>query len=248
MSTVTCACAAALSNVTVIFGRNEAAVVALDGISREFRAGSFTAIMGPSGSGKTTLLQTIAGLISPTRGQVHLGERRIDDLPERELAVLRRDQVGFVFQDFNLLPPLTAAENITLPLRLARRAPEQEWFAQLTRRAGIEDRLDHRPDQLSGGQQQRVALCRALLTRPGLLCGDEPTGNLDRESGRQVMALLREAVDDFGQTLVLVTHDPIVAAYADEVIFLLDGSITHTATSPTAESVARTMTTLVRQR
>ena len=239
---------ARLAGVSRVFGERDAAVVALDDVTWEFARGTFTAIMGPSGSGKTTLLQTIAGLVAPTAGEVHLGETRIDRLPERKLAVLRREQIGFVFQEFNLVPALTGRENVTLPLRLARRHADQDWLAEITRRAGIADRLDHRPDQLSGGQQQRVALCRALITRPRLLCGDEPTGALDSESGRQVMGLLRQAVDEYGQTLVLATHDPVVAAYADRVIFLVDGRIADTVEAPTARGVAETITSLVGRR
>lgn len=240
--------AASLSGVRRIYGVGDTEVRALDDVTWDFRQRSFTAVMGPSGSGKSTLLQTIAGLTVPTGGEVRLGDTRIDGLPERELAVLRRDSVGFVFQEFNLIPALTARENITLPLRLARRRVDTEWLAEITDRAGIAARLDHLPDQLSGGQQQRVALCRALINRPRLLCGDEPTGALDSESGRQVMRLLREAVDRYHQTLVLVTHDPTVAAYADRVIFLVDGRIADTIERPTAAAVAETITAMVNAR
>lgn len=239
---------ASLSAVSRIYGEDDAAVVALDDASWEFRHGTFTAIMGPSGSGKTTLLQTAAGLVSPTQGQVYLGNVRIDQLPERKLAVLRREHIGFVFQEFNLIPALTARENITLPLRLAGHQVDEEWLAELTERAGIADRLDHLPDQLSGGQQQRVALCRALINRPRLLCADEPTGALDSESSRRVMNLFREAVDEYDQTLVLVTHDPVAASYADRVIFLVDGRITDSIQRPTAQKVAETITALAGQR
>ena len=238
---------ARLSGVTHVYRADDLPVTALDDVSWEFPAGSFTAIMGPSGSGKTTLLQVAAGLITPTRGEVFLGETRIDQLPERKLAVLRRERIGFVFQEFNLVPALTALENILLPLRLARRRVDPGRLRELTGRAGIADRLDHLPDQLSGGQQQRVALCRALINRPRLLCGDEPTGALDSESSRGVMRLLRESVDAYGQTLVLVTHDPIVASYADEVIFLVDGRITDRQAAPTARGVAEAITALVGQ-
>lgn len=222
--------------------------MALDEVSWEFPRGTFTAIMGPSGSGKTTLLQTVAGLVTPSSGEVRLGDTRIDQLPERELAVLRRELVGFVFQEFNLIPALTARENITLPLRFARRRANEEWLYEITGRAGIAERLGHMPDQLSGGQQQRVALCRALINQPRLLCADEPTGALDSESSRQVMGLLREAVDGYDQTLVLVTHDPIAASYADQVIFLVDGRITDTVERPTAQKVAETITATVGER
>ena len=234
-----------VSNVRRVFGDDGNEVVALDGVTWDFRDGTFTAIMGPSGSGKTTLLQAVAGLNKPTSGQVGIGGTRIDQMPERELAVIRRESVGFVFQEFNLLPALTAHENITLPLRLAGKPLDREWFDQICTRAGITDRLDHLPRQLSGGQQQRVALCRALVNKPRLLCADEPTGALDSESSRQIMSLLREAVDEFGSTLVLVTHDPIAAAYSDQVLFLVDGRITDRVEQPNAQKIGETMTTLV---
>ncbi len=240
--------AASVRGVRKVFGEPPAAVVALDDVSWDFAPGTFTAIMGPSGSGKTTLLQITAGLLPPTAGEVHLGDTRIDHLPEKALAVVRRERVGFVFQEFNLIPALTARENITLPLRLSRRRPDEPWLAELTDRAGITDRLAHLPEQLSGGQQQRVALCRALVNRPRLLCADEPTGALDTESGRQVMTLLREAVDHDGQTLLLVTHDPNAASYADEVIFLVDGRVIDRLPRPTAQTVARAMTELAGRR
>lgn len=236
--------AAELNGVCQTYGDGETKVVALDKVSWTFAAGTFTAVMGPSGSGKSTLLQSVAGLIRPSVGTVRLGDTRIDTLPEKQLAVVRREQVGFVFQEFNLIPALTARENITLPFRLAGRKVDDEWLAAITERAGIANRLDHRPDELSGGQQQRVAVCRALITRPHLLCGDEPTGALDSESSRQVMTLLREAVDLFKQTLVLVTHDPIAAAYADEVLFLVDGRIADTMQEPTAQKVAEAITVM----
>lgn len=240
--------AARLHLVSKRYGADDSVVVALDEVSWQFDPGTFTAVMGPSGSGKTTLLQMVAGLGAPTSGEVYLGDERIDGLPEGRLAVLRRERVGFVFQDFNLIPALTAAENIGLPLRLARTQPDETWLCEITTRAGIADRLTHYPHQISGGQQQRVALCRALLTRPRLLCCDEPTGALDSESSREVMGLLRQAVDAYGQTLVLVTHDPIVAAYADRVIFLVDGRIVDTVEQPSAAGVAATLTCLVSAR
>ena len=242
---VTGSCAARLHAVSKVYGEGDSLVKALDDVSWDFETGTFTAVMGPSGSGKTTLLQMVAGLAAPTSGEVYLGADRIDRLPERRMAKLRRERVGFVFQDFNLIPALTARENIDLPLRLARQRPDEAWLRAITHRAGIDDRLTHYPHELSGGQQQRVALCRALLARPQLLCCDEPTGALDSESSRQVMGLLRQVVDRDGQTLVLVTHDPVAAAYADRVIFLVDGRIVDTVEQPTAEAVAATLTSLV---
>lgn len=236
-----------LSGVGRTYGEGDVAVTALREVDRTFEPGTFTAVMGPSGSGKSTMLKCTAGLVRPSTGTVSLGETRIDTLPERELAVVRRERVGFVFQEFNLIPALTARENITLPLRLAGRGVDEAWLEQITRRAGIRDRLSHGPDELSGGQQQRVALCRALINRPDLICGDEPTGALDSGSSRRVMALLREAVDEFGQTLVLVTHDPLAASYADRVLFLVDGAVADTMASPTPRKVAEHMTVLAGQ-
>lgn len=234
--------AASLRGVGKRYGQADTSVVALADVDWEFQAGSFTGIMGPSGSGKSTLLQVLAGLIAPSEGQVCLGGVRIDTLPEKQLALVRRERIGFVFQEFNLIEALTARENITLPVRLARGQIDREWMDQITERAGIADRLDHLPEQLSGGQQQRVALCRALITRPALVCADEPTGALDSASSRQVMQLMREIVDDFGQTLVLVTHDPAAATYADEVLVLVDGRITTVLQAPTRQTIADTLT------
>jgi putative ABC transport system ATP-binding protein len=200
--------------------------------------------MGPSGSGKTTLLQCAAGLLDPTSGSVFLGPHRLNGMTEKKLAILRRELVGFVFQAFNLMPALTAAENITLPLRLARRSADPAWTKELAERAGIADRLGHRPHELSGGQQQRVAICRALITRPQVLCADEPTGALDKAASRAVLSVLREAVDDLGQTVIMVTHDPIAAATADQVLFLVDGRITDVMDAPSPERVAATVTRL----
>lgn len=217
-------------------------MTALAGIDQDFPAGSFTAIMGPSGSGKSTLLHVLAGLIAPAAGTVTVGGVRIDTLPEKKLAKVRREQVGFVFQEFNLIDALTARENITLPLRLARRAPDEAWLREITERTGIADRLGHLPDQLSGGQQQRVALCRALVTRPALVCADEPTGALDSATSAQVLSLMRQLVDEYGQTLVLVTHDPAVASYAGRVLVLVDGRITTVLEAPSREVIAATLT------
>lgn len=233
--------AAGLSGVRKQYGEGDTAVVALDDVSWIFEPATFTAVMGPSGSGKSTLLQVLAGLISPTVGEVYLAGRRIDQMSERQLALTRREHVGFVFQEFNLIPAFTAAENISLPLRLAKRTLDAEWFDEITRRAGISDRLDHLPAELSGGQQQRVALCRALVTRPALLCADEPTGALDSTTSRDVMTLMRQAVDTYDQTLVLVTHDPTAAAYADHVIFLVDGRITEVHPRGSAQEIAETL-------
>jgi len=208
-----------------IFGEGEAAVNALDGVSVDFPAGRFAAIMGPSGSGKSTLMHILAGLDQPTSGTVTIDGLDLSGLDDGELTELRRDNVGFVFQFFNLLPVLSAEENILLPLRLAGRDPDPERLAALIEAVGLGDRLSHRPAELSGGQQQRVAIARALLAKPAVVFADEPTGNLDSHSSEEVLALLRRAVDEFGQTVVMVTHDPIAAAIADRVLVLVDGRI-----------------------
>lgn len=233
-----------MSGVGRTYGEGDVAVSALRSVSRTFGEGTFTAVMGPSGSGKSTLLTCAAGLVRPTVGSVFLGGTAIHALPESELAMVRRERVGFVFQEFNLIPALTARENIELPLLLAGRPVDAALLDRIAGLAGIHDRLSHHPDQLSGGQQQRVALCRALIIGPDLICADEPTGALDSGSSRQVMDLLREAVDDFGQTLVLVTHDPLAASYADRVLFLVDGSIADTIDAPTPRNVAERMAVL----
>jgi putative ABC transport system ATP-binding protein len=212
-------------------------VAALRGVSVELARGAFTAIMGPSGSGKSTLMHCLAGLDSVTRGEVYVGDTMITGLNDRGLTRLRRDQVGFVFQQFNLLPTLTAEENILLPLSIAGRKPDPQWFDTVIDTVGLRDRLRHRPTQLSGGQQQRVACARALVTRPDVIFADEPTGNLDSRSGAEVLAFLRNSVRDFGQTVVMVTHDPNAASYADRVIFLADGQIVDELTAPTADAV-----------
>jgi putative ABC transport system ATP-binding protein len=219
------------------YGTGEAEVRALDGVSVAFERGRFTAIMGPSGSGKSTLLQCLAGLDTLTSGDVRLAEQSLGGLSDKKLTLLRRDRMGFVFQAFNLLPTLTAAENIRLPLDLAGRDVDQEWFAIVIAAVGLQDRLDHTPAQLSGGQQQRVAAARALVTRPEIVFADEPTGALDSRSGADLLAFLRRAVDEFGQTIVMVTHDPIAASHADRVVFLADGRIVDELTSPTTEAV-----------
>ena len=215
----------AARDVTRVYGEGETAVHALRGVSVDFPRGQFAAIMGPSGSGKSTLMHILAGLDRPTSGSVTIDGKEIVGLGDVELTKLRRDKVGFVFQFFNLLPILTAAENIELPLSIARRRPDQAWLDELVGAVRLEDRLDHRPDELSGGQQQRVAIARALLPRPAVVFADEPTGNLDSKTGADVLRLLRRAVDEYGQTIVMVTHDAFAAAEADRVLFLRDGEI-----------------------
>ncbi len=217
------------------FGEGEAAVDALDGVTVDFPAGRFTAIMGPSGSGKSTLMHILAGLDRPTSGTVAIGGVQLTELGDRELTQLRRDKVGFIFQTFNLLPVLNAEENIVLPLSIAGRKPDREWFDRLVDTVGIRDRLSHRPAEMSGGQQQRVAVARALISRPAVVFADEPSGNLDSRSSSDVLDLLRHAVDDFGQTVVMVTHDAHAASYADRLLVLADGRIVHDGESATAE-------------
>ncbi|WP_217243297.1 ABC transporter ATP-binding protein [Streptomyces sp. AC555_RSS877] len=207
------------------YGAGGGTVTALDDVSLAFPTGTFTAVMGPSGSGKSTLLHCAAGLEGPTSGSVRLGGTELTALSERKLTLLRRERVGFVFQAFNLLPSLTAAQNVTLPLRLAGRRPPKARVREVLAQVGLTDRAGHRPSQLSGGQQQRVALARALITRPEVLFGDEPTGALDSRTGREVLTLLRAMVDTEGRTVVMVTHDPVAASYADRVVFLVDGRV-----------------------
>ena len=207
------------------YGEGATAVDALRGVSADFGTGTFTAIMGPSGSGKSTLMHILAGLDRPTSGWVELGGTRLDALSDHDLTLLRRSRIGFVFQTFNLLPVLTAEENIVLPVRIAGATPDAAWVRTLVDAVDLGDRLEHRPGELSGGQQQRVAIARALVTRPDVVFADEPTGNLDSTAGRDVLGLLRRAVDEFGQTLIMVTHDASAAAIADRVLFLADGRI-----------------------
>jgi len=211
--------------LTKRYGKGDAGVEALRGASVEIERGRLTAVMGPSGSGKSTLMHILAGLDQPTSGSVEIDGVEITRLKERELTRLRRDKIGFIFQSFNLLPMLSAAENLTLPLTIAGRQPDRRWLATLVARVGLADRLDHRPAELSGGQQQRVAVARALVSRPAVLFADEPTGNLDSRTGHEVLSLLRRSVDEFGQTIVMVTHDGGAAAIADRVLFLKDGEI-----------------------
>jgi putative ABC transport system ATP-binding protein len=220
-----------------VYGEGEAAVAAVDGVSVEFYRGEFTAVMGPSGSGKSTLMHCMAALDSPTGGSVHLGDTDLSSLRDNALTELRRDRIGFVFQSFNLVPTLTAQENIELPLSIAGRRPDAEWFDTVIDTVELRPRLRHRPNELSGGQQQRVACARALMSRPEIVFADEPTGNLDSTSGAEVLSLLRRSVDDHGQTIVMVTHDPVAAAYTDRVVFLADGKVVDELRDPTRESV-----------
>lgn len=226
------------------YGRAGAEVHALDGVDIEFQGGAFTAIMGPSGSGKSTLLHTLAGLDTLDQGEVWIGEEELGGLGDRGLTQLRRDRVGFIFQSFNLVPTLTARENVVLPLTIARRKPDPQWFDTVIDAVGIKDRLEHRPAELSGGQQQRVAAARALVSRPELVFADEPSGNLDSHSGAELLGFMRMAVRELGQTIVMVTHDPTAASYADRVVFLQDGRVVDQLEGPTAESVLDRMKTL----
>jgi putative ABC transport system ATP-binding protein len=229
--------AARAEDVWKIYGSGDAAVTALREVSVSLGAGAFTAIMGPSGSGKSTLMHCLAGLDTVTRGAVHVGGTRVTGLRDAELTRLRRQRIGFVFQQFNLLPTLTASENILLPLAIAGRKVDPEWFDTIVDTVGLRDRLRHRPSELSGGQQQRVACARALVTRPDVIFADEPTGNLDSRAGAEVLAFLRRSVREFDQTIVMVTHDPSAAAYADRVIFLADGRVVDELADPTADTV-----------
>jgi putative ABC transport system ATP-binding protein len=233
-----------LDAVTRRYGKGGGAVTALREVSIGFPQGSFTAVMGPSGSGKSTLLHCAAGLDRPTLGTVHLGGTDLSGVREPKLTELRRRKVGFVFQAFNLLPSLTVEHNVTLPLRLAGSRPDRAWLRQVIAGVGLSDRLRHRPSELSGGQQQRVAIARALVARPEVVFADEPTGALDTRTGREILGLLRHAVDDLGQTVVMVTHDPVAAAWADRVVFLADGRLAGTMTEPTPERVAERLTRL----
>jgi putative ABC transport system ATP-binding protein len=232
------ASAVGLRDVRKVYGRGDGAVVALDGVSVQLPLGSFTAVMGPSGSGKSTFLNVAAGLDRPDAGTVTLGDTDLTHLSERRLTVLRRERIGFVFQAFNLLPTLTVAQNIGLPMRLDGHRPRRSAVREVAARVGLERRLRHRPSQLSGGQQQRVAIARALVTRPDVVFADEPTGALDSRTGREVLALLREIVDEDRRTVVMVTHDPAAAAWADRVILLADGRLVGTLEAPSADAVA----------
>ncbi|MDT0308895.1 ABC transporter ATP-binding protein [Streptomyces sp. DSM 44917] len=234
---VRAAVAARAEGIVKAYGAGETRVVALDRVSIEIGSGAFTAIMGPSGSGKSTLMHCLAGLDTVTSGRIWVGETEITGLKDKKLTRLRRDRIGFIFQAFNLLPTLNALENITLPMDIAGRKPEKEWLERVIATVGLADRLKHRPAQLSGGQQQRVAVARALAARPAIIFGDEPTGNLDSRAGAEVLGFLRRSVDDLGQTIVMVTHDPVAAAHADRVLYLADGRVVDDMANPTAELV-----------
>jgi putative ABC transport system ATP-binding protein len=227
--------AAGAVQATKVYGTGEAAIRALDEVDVAFEAGRFTAIMGPSGSGKSTLLHCLAGLDELTSGKVYLGDVELGSLSERQLTVLRRDRIGFVFQSYNLIPTLDARENITLPMALAGRKPDRSWVDGVIDTVGLRDRLTHRPSELSGGQLQRVAVARALASRPDVVFADEPTGNLDSKSGTEILGFMSQAVRDLAQTIVMVTHDPVAAAYADRVVFLGDGKIVGELADPTAQ-------------
>ncbi|MGB3886732.1 ABC transporter ATP-binding protein [Gordonia sp. (in: high G+C Gram-positive bacteria)] len=237
--------AARADNVVKIYGSGDTTVQALRGVSIGFRAGEFTAIMGPSGSGKSTLMHCLAGLDTVTSGNVQIGDVQLIGLSDKNMTKLRRDRIGFVFQAFNLVPTLTAEENITLPQGIAGREVDREWFDVVVDRLGIRNRLGHRPSELSGGQQQRVACARALVGRPDIIFGDEPTGNLDSRSSGEVLDILRAATDEFNQTVVIVTHDPRAASYADRVVFLADGQIVRELHNrPSADDVFEVMKNL----
>ncbi len=240
----TTALAARAENLTKVYGSGPAQVIALDQVSIGIPARSFTAVMGPSGSGKSTLMHCLAGLDAVDSGRAWIGSEEITALPERRLTRVRRDRVGFVFQAYNLLPVLTAAANITLPLDIAGRRADQKWLDTITETVGLATRLHHRPAELSGGQQQRVAIARALAGRPDIIFADEPTGNLDSRAGAEVLDLLRRSVREFGQTVVMVTHDPVAASYAGRVVFLADGRIVGCLDQPTPQAVLDRMSTL----
>ena len=236
-SPVTTDVAARAVDASKVYGQGEAEVRALDHISVEFATHQFTAIMGPSGSGKSTLLHCLAGLDRVTSGEVYIGDVEISSSSEKQLTLVRRDRIGFVFQSFNLIPTLDARENITLPMSLAGRKPDEAWFGEIVEMLRLGDRLTHRPSELSGGQQQRVAVARALVSRPDLIFADEPTGNLDSRASAEILKFMRGAVTDLGQTIVMVTHDPSAASYADRVVFLADGTIVDEMLEPTADRV-----------
>lgn len=236
-TSTTTALAARAENITKTYGSDLAAVTALAGVSMEIPAGTFTSVMGPSGSGKSTLMHCMAGLDPVSSGRAWIGAEEISGMPERRLTRLRRDRLGFVFQAFNLLPVLSAADNITLPLDIAGRRPDREWLDTIIDTVGLRDRLAHRPSELSGGQQQRVAIARALASRPQIIFADEPTGNLDSRASAEVLDLLRRSASEFGQTVVMVTHDPVAASYSDRVVFLADGVIVGELGQPTPQSV-----------
>ncbi|MFC5187354.1 ABC transporter ATP-binding protein [Actinomadura harenae] len=227
--------------ISKVYGSGDARVIALDGVTVGIPRGRFTAVMGPSGSGKSTLMHCMAGLDAVSEGEVFIGDTELTSLRDKQLTRLRRDKIGFIFQAFNLVPTLTALENITLPMDIAGRRPDPAWLDRVIDTVGLRPRLKHRPSELSGGQQQRVACARALASRPEIIFADEPTGNLDSRSGAEVLSFLRDSVREMGQTIVMVTHDPSAAAYADQVLFLTDGQIVDTMQQPTAERVLERM-------
>jgi putative ABC transport system ATP-binding protein len=229
--------AARAIDASKVYGSGEAEVRALDGIDVEFARHRFTAIMGPSGSGKSTLLHCLAGLDRLTSGEIYLGDTNISGSSEKQLTLIRREQIGFIFQSYNLIPTLTAEENITLPMALAGRKPDQARLDQIVDTVSLRDRLSHKPNELSGGQQQRVAVARALVSQPDIVFADEPTGNLDSKAGAEILGFMRQAVDDLGQTIVMVTHDPNAASYADRVVFLADGKIVDEIPNPSADLI-----------
>ncbi len=231
------ASAAVIADGVKLYGEGTAEVRALDGIEAAFESGHFTAIMGPSGSGKSTLLHCLAGLDSLTSGKVYIGDIELGSLKDRDLTILRRQKVGFIFQAFNLIPTLNAAENILLPLSIAGRQPDDEWYNQVVEAVGLADRLDHRPSELSGGEQQRVAAARALVSKPEIIFADEPSGNLDSTASAELLEFMGRAVTDFGQTIVMVTHDPVSASYSDRIVFLNDGRAVDEMHHPTPDTV-----------
>nr|WP_091785791.1 ABC transporter ATP-binding protein [Pedococcus dokdonensis] len=235
------AAAARVVDLHKVYGKGEAQVRALDGVTLDLARGEFTAIMGPSGSGKSTMMHCAAGLDAVTSGEVYIGDVDITRLKDKALTTLRRDRIGFVFQSFNLIPTLNAEENILLPLAIAGRKADPAWFDTVIQTVGLRDRLSHRPNELSGGQQQRVACARALVSQPEIVFADEPTGNLDSTSGAEVLGFLRRSVDEFGQTIVMVTHDPVAAAHTDRVVFLADGRVVDEMREPTADKILERM-------
>jgi putative ABC transport system ATP-binding protein len=236
--------AARAVDLTKVYGKGQAEVRALDGVTLDLFAGQFTAIMGPYGSGKSTLMHCLAALDTATSGQAVIGDTDLSTLNDKKLTELRRDAIGFVFQAFNLVPTLSARENILLPLSIAGRKPDMDWFDSVVDTVNLRDRLDHRPNEMSGGQQQRVACARALVSRPSIVFADEPTGNLDSTSGAEVLAFLQRSVRDFGQTVVMVTHDPVAASYTDRVVFLADGKVIDEMYAPTADTVLERMSAI----
>ena len=236
--------AARVANLTKTYGTGDALVTALDDVTLDLADGEFTAVMGPSGSGKSTLMHCCAALDTADSGQVYVGEHELSVMKDKQLTQLRRDEIGFIFQSFNLVPTLTAEENITLPLAIAGRKPEQEWYRRVIEAVDLEDRLTHKPNQLSGGQQQRVAVARALVSRPRIVFADEPTGNLDSNASAELLGFLKNSTVQTGQSIVMVTHDPRGAAYADKVVFLADGAVVGELEKPTADSVLARMRNL----